>query len=128
MVESEPATEAATAIEVTFDDMTVLSEGGVDVFVLDWRGEHSPPYYVDVAGRRFAFTASTFLLEGHSALLADYVREQESEGRTMLLVERESRYYVYLDDPAAEAEDAAATDEPPADEPPADEADEGDEQ
>jgi hypothetical protein len=102
MVEGGEATEAATEVEVTFDDMTVLSEGGVDVFVLNWNhSEDPPPFYVDVAELRFAFSASTLLVTGHKALLADYVREQQAEGRIPLFVEREGRYYVYLHDPHA---------------------------
>jgi len=107
MVEGGNATEAATEVQVTFDDMTVLSEGGIDVFVLNWNeSEDPPPYYVDVAELRFAFSASTLLVTGHKAILADYVREQQAEGRIPLFVERDERYYVYLHDPdAGEDED-----------------------
>ena len=100
----ETTTEALTEIEVTFDDLTVLSEGGVDVFVLDWGVESAPPYFIHVGERRFEFSASTLLVSGHSALLPAWVREQESEGRIPLLVERDERYYLYLHDPAAQAE------------------------
>ena len=34
---------AATEAEVTFDDMTVLSEGGVDLFVLTW---NAPDFWI----------------------------------------------------------------------------------
>lgn len=141
MVEGGNGTDAATEVVVTFDDMTVLSQGGVDVFVLNWNeGEDPPPYYVvvvgdggelhsvrlrhalvdagarvqdparaGVAGRRFAFAASTLLVTGHRALLADYLREHQAEGRIPLLVERDGRYLVYLHDPH-EGEDEAVKD------------------
>ena len=102
----EPEAVTATEIEVTFDDMTVLSEDEIDVFVLNWNDvEDPPPYYVDLADRRFAFTSTTLLVVGHRAVLADYVREQEAEGRIPLLVERDERYYLYLHDPNEGAEE-----------------------
>jgi len=95
-----------TELAVGFDDMTVLSEGGVDVFLLDWvQADDVPPYYIDVAGRRFAYTAQTFLTKGHSAQLPDYVRAQEAEGKLVILVEREGRYMAYVHDPNAPVED-----------------------
>lgn len=94
-------------VEVGFDDLTVLSEGEADVFVLNFNGDDGPPpYYVTVNGRRFSFTGETFLIFGHSASLADWVREQEAEGMLVLLGERDDRYLRYVHDPAAELEEA----------------------
>ena len=101
-------TNASNALSVGFDDLTVLSTAGVDVFVLDLDPERYPdvpPYYVEVEGRRFAFTATTFLQQGHGANLPNYVREQEAEGKLVLLVERMERYYAYVHDPNAVEED-----------------------
>ena len=95
-----------TALAVTFDELTVLSEQGVDVFVLHWSEEpEPPPYYVEVQGRRFHFTGTSFKASGHSALLSDWVRVQEAEGRTAMLVDRDARYYAYVHDPASDAEE-----------------------
>ena len=93
-------------LAVTFDDMTVLSEGGADVFVvnLNGRGE-PPPYYVDVGDRRFRFEGATFLIQGHSAILPGWVREHEDGGRLVLLGERDDRYLRYVHDPAAEEDE-----------------------
>ena len=89
-----------TNLAVGFDDLTVLSEGGADVFLLSWTLEDEPPpYYVEVAGRRFGFTQETFLIKGHSATLSRWIREQEEAGRLPLLVEREGRYLKYVHDP-----------------------------
>jgi len=111
MVEGGNETEAATEVEVAFDDMTVLSEGGVDVFVLNWNeSEEPPPYFINVGDRRFAFTANTLLVTGHKEFLADYIREQQVEGRIPLFVERDFRYYVYLHDPHIDEEDDEAGD------------------
>jgi hypothetical protein len=97
---------ATTEVEVTFDDMTVLSEDGVDLFVLNWNEfVEPPPYYVDVDGRRFAYSSQTVLVAGRGAVLSDFVREHEAEGLTVLLVERDDRFMLYLHDPAAGAED-----------------------
>jgi hypothetical protein len=95
-----------TELAVGFDDMTVLSEGGVDVFVLNLDADEDvPPYYLDIAGRRFAFSAVTFLVKGHSAQLSRFVREHEAEGRLVVLGERKERYFAYVHDPSAEADE-----------------------
>lgn len=103
-------------LEVGFDDLTVLSEGESDVFVLNLNGDDQPPpYYITVNGRRFSFTGDTFLIFGHSASLSNWAREQQEQGLLPLLAERDDRYLRYLHDPAAaleeedeEAEAAAA--------------------
>ena len=89
-------------LEVGFDDLTVLSEGGADVFVLNLNGADAPPYYLSVAGRRFAFTGETFLIHGHSAGLAGWVREQDERGALPLLAERGDRYLRYVHEPPAD--------------------------
>ncbi len=102
---------ADTEIAVTFDDMTVLSEEGVDVFLLNWNDEEAPPpYYVDVGDRRFVFSSSTFQVKGHGPLLPGQLREHEAEGRLPLLVERDDRYYLYLHDLDEGADDDSAVD------------------
>ena len=112
MVASSAGSTAPTEVAVTFDDMTVLSEDGVDLFVLNWNEfVEPPPFYVDVAGRRFVYSSQTMLVAGRGALLSDFVREQEAEGVTVLLVERDDRFMLYLHDPATGAEDEAATTE-----------------
>lgn len=94
-------------VEVRFEDMTVLSEDGVDVFVFPWDADGAPPaFYVTVDGRRFQFTSQTFPYRGHGAVMPRYLREEEAEGRIPLLVERGDRYYVYSHDPSADEEDA----------------------
>ena len=93
-------------LDVTFDDMTVLSEGGADVFVVNLNeSDEPPPYYVAVSGRRFSFEGATFLIHGHSALMPEWVREHAAEGRLVLLGERDDRYLRYIHDPAEEMED-----------------------
>ena len=93
-------------LEVGFDDLTVLSEGGADVFVLNLNGADAPPpYYLSVAGRRFAFTGETFLIQGHSAGLAGWVREQDERGALPLLAERGDRYLRYVHEPPADGGD-----------------------
>lgn len=95
-----------TELAVTFDEMTVLTEEGVDVFVLNLDAEEDvPPFYIDVAGRRFAYTGATFLVKGHSALLPRFLREEEAAGRIVILGERDERYYAYVHDAAAPADE-----------------------
>jgi hypothetical protein len=95
-----------TEIATGFDDMTVLSEGGVDVFILNLEEyEDVPPYYVDVAGRRFAYASVTFPVKGQGASLPRFVRETEAEGKLVIMVERKERYLAYIHDPNAEDEE-----------------------
>ena len=95
-------------VEVGFEDGAVISEDGVDVFVLNWNLQpEAPPYYVRVAGRRFSYTGETLLVKGHGAWMARMAREHEAEGRLMMLVERTGRYLIYVHDPNAVEDDEA---------------------
>lgn len=95
-----------TEIAVGFDDMTVLSEGGVDVFLLNMDDlEDVPPYYIEVGGRRFSYSSSTFPTKGHGAQLPRFISEQEAAGNLVVLGERQDRYIAYVHDPNAVAED-----------------------
>lgn len=97
---------ASAALSVGFGELYVLDTEDVEVFVLDLNGrEAAPPFYIDVEGRRFAFTAATFLLNGHGASLPDYVRAEEAEGRLALFGERDDRLLIYSHDPNAEVEE-----------------------
>lgn len=101
-------TDLVTEREVTFDEMTVLSEDGVDVFHLNLVEEaQTPPYYVVVDGRRFAFSGRTYLIQGHGAVMPRELAEEQEAGRLPIIVERGDRYYLYLHDPAAEADSEA---------------------
>ena len=100
-----------SSLAVGFDDMTVLSEGGVEVFLLNLDAqEEPPPYYVDVNDRRFHLGSDSFLIFGHSASLPRFVREHEEAGQLVLVVERGGRYLTYLHDPAAADEEDEADD------------------
>ena len=100
-----------TALAVTFEQMGVLAEGGLEFFVLDMGAlADVPPFYIDVAGRRFAYASATFPVKGHSATLPPFVRAEEAAGHLVLLGERDGRYLAYVHDPNAttDDEDAAA--------------------
>lgn len=95
-----------TELAVGFDDMTVLSDGGVDVFLLNMEEfEDVPPYYIEVAGRRFSYSSMTFPTKGHGATLPKFVREQEDAGNLVVLGERGGRYIAYVHDPNVIAEE-----------------------
>ena len=97
---------ASAALSVDFAELYVLDTEDVEAFVLDLNGrEEPPPFYIDVDGRRFTFTAATFLLSGHGASLPDHVRAEEAEGRLVLFGERDDRLLIYSHDPTVAVED-----------------------
>ena len=101
-----------TELAAGFGDLTVLTTPEVEVFVLDLEAyEENPPYYVDIAGRRFAYSSITFPVKGHGSALPPFVREHEAEGRLVVLVERKSRYMAYVHDPSISYDDDDAGDE-----------------
>lgn len=98
---------ASAALSVDFGELYVLDTEDVEAFVLDLNGrEEPPPFYIDVDGRRFTFTAATFLLSGHGASLPDHVRAEEAEGRLVLFGERDDRLLIYSHDPTVVVEDS----------------------
>jgi len=95
------------AMTLGFNDLYVVTTGDVDVFALNlntWEG--SPPFYLDVEGRRFSLQPkNTYLVTGYGAALPNWIRAEESEGRLTVLAERGGRYLVYSHDTLAVDED-----------------------
>ncbi len=97
-----------TSTSLTFEDFYVLSAEDIDAFAANWNEQPDPPpFYVDVDGKRFAYTGLTFLVRGYGAELPRWVREEEAAGHLVLFVERDDRLLSYVYDPAVEAEEAA---------------------
>ena len=94
-------------LDITFNDLNILSTGGVDVLVLnlnEW--DNDVPFYLEIDQRFFALQPSnTHLVSGHGAQLPNWITNEESEGRLTILVERNERYLVYIHDSLAVEED-----------------------
>lgn len=58
--------------------------------------EMPPPSDIEVAGKAFHYERS-YPIKGQSAVMPAYLREQLNSGKTPVLIERQNRYYVYLD-------------------------------
>ncbi len=86
-----------------FDDLHVVSTGGVDVFALSLRTwDQALPFYLEIEGREFALQPSnTYLVTGHGADLPEWTQAEEAEGRLTVLAERDGRYLVYSHDTLA---------------------------
>ena len=94
-------------LDITFNDLNILSTGGVDVLVLNLNEWNSDiPFYLEIDQRLFALQPSnTHLVSGHGAQLPNWITSEESEGRLTILVERNERYLVYIHDTLAIDED-----------------------
>ena len=94
-------------LDITFNDLNILSTGGVDVLVLNLNEWNSDiPFYLEIDQRLFALQPSnTHLVSGHGAQLPNWITNEESEGRLTILVERNERYLVYIHDTLAIDED-----------------------
>jgi hypothetical protein len=95
---------------VGFQDLHMVSSGGVDVFALnlnDW--PNPPPFYLEVSGRLFSLQPSnTYLVTGHGSQLPEWITAEEAEDRLTVLVERNGRYLVYGHDTLVTEDDADA--------------------
>ena len=100
-------------LDITFNDLNILSTGGVDVLVLNLNEWNSDiPIYLEIDQRLFALQPSnTHLVSGHGAQLPNWITNEESEGRLTILVERNERYLVYIHDTLAIDEDEDEDDE-----------------
>ena len=100
-------------LDITFNDLNILSTGGVDVLVLNLNEWNSDiPFYLEIDQRLFALQPSnTHLVSGHGAQLPNWITNEESEGRLTILVERNERYLVYIHDTLAVEEDDDDDDE-----------------
>lgn len=59
-------------------------------------GEPTPYHQVKVGDQAYEY-AKSYPIKGHSATLPRFVREQLSAGRKALVIERPTRFLVYLD-------------------------------
>ena len=100
-------------LDITFNDLNILSTGGVDVLVLNLNEWNSDiPFYLEIDQRLFALQPSnTHLVSGHGAQVPNWITNEESEGRLTILVERNERYLVYIHDTLAIDEDEDEDDE-----------------
>jgi hypothetical protein len=59
-------------------------------------GEPVPYHQVKVGNKAYEY-AKSYPIKGHSATLPKFVREQMNAGRETLIIERPTRFLVYLD-------------------------------
>ena len=59
--------------------------------------EEAPPFHQVKVGEQAYQYEKSYPIKGHSATLPRFVREQMGAGRKPLLIERPTRYLVYLD-------------------------------
>lgn len=55
-----------------------------------------PPYTEAKLGKQEYRYERSYPVQGHSANLPNFIREQIAAGKSPLLIEREDRFYVYL--------------------------------
>lgn len=98
-----------TTVELTMDDLYVLTADDVDAFAVNWNEQPAPPpFYVVVDGRKFALTGQTYLVRGFGAELPDWVKAEDAAGHLVLFVERDGRLLAYSFDPDAESDEDEA--------------------
>jgi hypothetical protein len=56
----------------------------------------APPYSQAKLGEREYRYERSFPVKGHGAKLPNFIREQMATGKTPLVLEREDRFYIYL--------------------------------
>jgi|GEM_PF-1737272 len=109
MTTDAPEMAHQTSVELSFEDMYVLTADDVDAFAVNWNEEPSPPpFYVIVDGKKFAFVGQTYLVRGYGAELPDWVKAEDEAGHLVMFVERDDRLLAYSYDPTAEVEEAEA--------------------
>ena len=59
--------------------------------------EDEPPFHLVKVGEQTYQYEKSYPIKGHSATLPRFVREQMSAGRKPLVIERPTRFLVYLD-------------------------------
>ena len=83
--------------------MLELDETQLDTLALDGmevpriRLHGPPPYTEAMLGDTEYRYEKSFPVKGHGAELPNFIREQMAAGKTPLILERETRFYVYLD-------------------------------
>ena len=80
-----------------YDDTLLepFNEDGVSVPLLRLNRVALPPVELRVGGSAYRYERS-YPIKGHSAVMPKYLKEQMGAGKRPLVVERISRYYVYM--------------------------------
>ncbi len=103
---TDHSTTDTTQLKVDFADLYLISTGGVDVFALNWnRMDAPPPYSISVSENEFSYQSHTYLVNGHGAILPQWVEQMETEGRLTMFIERDGRLLAYASEPTTEASD-----------------------
>ena len=82
-----------------FDESQIepLPIDGIEVPLIRLTLEDRPPYHQVKVGDQCYQYEKSYPIKGHGATLPRFVREQMDAGRRTLLIERPTRYLVYLD-------------------------------
>lgn len=89
------ASESAPALEIDRSQIGTLDIGTQHVSYVQLQGTLAIGARLSVNGTEYTYQQSVPVL-GHSAVMPDIVDEATAEGRTVLIAERDDRYYVYL--------------------------------
>lgn len=104
---TEPSTTDSTQLTVDFSELFLISTGGIDVFALNWNQmDAPPPYSLSISENEFSYQGHTYLVNGHGAILPQWVQQTETENRLAMFVERDGRLLAYASEPTAETSPA----------------------
>ena len=76
-------------------EIETLPLDGIEVPRIRFYG--APPYTQARLGEREYRYERSFPVKGHGAKLPNFLREQMAAGKSPLLLERDERFYLYLD-------------------------------
>jgi hypothetical protein len=83
---------------LTFQDEDLVPfelDRGMIVPLVQMTGEELPEVELNVGDRTYTYERS-YNIKGHSAIMPQRVRELMSEGKKPLVIERPTRYYLYV--------------------------------
>ena len=103
---TEQSTTDHTQLTIDFGDLFLISTGGIDVFALNWNQmDVPPPYNLSVSENEFSYQGHTYLVNGHGAILPQWVQQIETEDRLAMFIERDGRLLAYASEPIADESD-----------------------
>ena len=102
----EQSTTNYTQLTIDFADLFLISTGGIDVFALNWNQmDVPPPYNLSVSENEFSYQGHTYLVNGHGAILPQWVEQIEAEDRLAMFIERDGRLLAYASEPISAESD-----------------------
>jgi hypothetical protein len=90
--------EQGAAVDIDPSQLGTLNMDGIWASYIDLDNAEIAPARIRIGADEYAWESS-IIVQGHSAVLPQHIRDLRASGKKTIIAEREERYYVYVSPP-----------------------------